>query len=533
MSLTIDHFVTRCRVPRGQEACGGLINQVARDLFPRECSRQLASRWPRNAGVYRLRRLLVRLTVSLEDLKESRLPALWTAAFMQSLTDALARPSAPGSREVVRAGSRAALLAMAITSLLAGEAAGSWELQEFHKFFDLGAAEAILGILGEEPDEMVPALLILTEQKGLDRLLAIFDDAGLDRLLAIFSSGIAARPSLRALQRIGRRILSQGLPRGGLGLADRRRALRLFLAQAGEPGPVPEGLGSPQSIFYALMCLEALLELPLPDAPGLWAAELAAAASPARPYPPEVLDLLQEVYQHAAHRPDSLLPLAQVLGELKPLVAPGEGSRQASEVRWLSSDCAGLMLLVGLLDRLRWPEAFLRGLGPQHGPRAVTYLLAGLGLALLGETAGSPDRLDPGLALFAGWLGEPDLRGFRSFLASTPIRERHELLLDLGATKAGAEMYAQSWTATCDCLAELLVREFARRLRGFQKSSRAFLVRNFLARPGRIRVEDARLSVFLPASPFQVVLHLSGMAETVEGVGWLGGRGVEFPGAGL
>jgi hypothetical protein len=532
MSLTIDHFVTRCRVPRGQEGCGRLVNQVARDLFPRECSRQLASRWPRNAGVYRLRRLLVRLTVSLEDLNESRLPALWTAAFMQSLADALARPSAPGSREVVRAGSRADWLATAITGLLAGEAAGSWEFQEFHKFFDLGAAEAILGLLGAEPDQMVPVLLILQARQELDRVLAIFDEAALARLLAIFPSGAASRPSLTALQEIGRRLLAQGWRRGGFGLADRRLALRFFLAQAGEPGPFPAGLGSPQSIFYALMCLQALLDLPLPDAPGLWAPELAAASSPGRPYPPEVLDLLQEVCQHAAHLPDALLPLAQVLSELKPLVAPGEGSRQAGEVRWLSSDCAGLLLLVGLLDRLGWPEAFLRRLGAQHGPRAVTYLLAGLGLALLGKAAGTPDRLDPGLALFAGWLGEPDLRGFQSFLASTPIKERHDLLLDLGAEKAGAEIYAQSWATTGDGLAELLVREFARRLRGFQKSSRAFLVKNFLAQPGRIRLDEASIQVFLPAHPFQVVLQLSGMDDTVAQVSWLGGRRLEFAGEG-
>jgi hypothetical protein len=547
MSLTIDRFVTQCRVPRRLKVDGTLVARIAQEQFSHACSQQLAARWPRE-GVCRIRRLPVRLTVSLEDLNETRLPHLWAVAFVQAMSDALARSSGHGEVEVARAESRAAWLATVITSLLGGDAGQRWEYQEFRNFFELGTVEAVLAILGAEPAQIVPTLLVLQKRGVLDRLLAIFDEAALDKLFFAMgrASGVTeTRLSLDDLEEIGHRVLSQGLPRGGAGLANRQRALRLFLAQAGGSGLA---FASPRFILYALMVLEALLELPLSADPSRWASEWTGATSPegsSRPLPSPVLDVLQDIRGMAEKilgqdsigdltGADSLRPLVQLLLDLKRLISPGEITPKAGKIRWVSSDCAGLLLLVGLLGRLRWPEFILRSaLGAQYGPRAITYLLAGVGLALLGKFSEGLDRLDPGLALFAGWLDDPDLAGLRSFLAATPVTAQRELLAELAAKEAAAEANTENWAATLDRLAEKAVREFAQRVRGFRRASRAFVVKHFLAVPGRIRVEDAGLVVILPANPFQVALHLSGMDEKVEGVGWLGGRKVEFSCEGL
>ena len=87
--------------------------------------------------------------------------------------------------------------------------------------------------------------------------------------------------------------------------------------------------------------------------------------------------------------------------------------------------------------------------------------------------------------------------------------------------------------ACFDRLANHLIREFAGSIRGFGRSSRSFVVKNFLALPGRIRVEETLLSVVFTSSPLNAVLHLSRLDDPVEEVAWLGGRRIEFEPYGL
>ena len=84
-----------------------------------------------------------------------------------------------------------------------------------------------------------------------------------------------------------------------------------------------------------------------------------------------------------------------------------------------------------------------------------------------------------------------------------------------------------------DSLATHLIREFTGRIRGFGRSSRSFVVKNFLALPGRIRVEETRLSIDFASSPLNAVIHLSRLDDPVEQVSWLAGRRIEFEPYGL
>jgi hypothetical protein len=132
------------------------------------------------------------------------------------------------------------------------------------------------------------------------------------------------------------------------------------------------------------------------------------------------------------------------------------------------------------------------------------FTLAGLALSALGRFDPEVKELDPAVALFAGFTGDPDMERMR-----TAFREsgRAEEL---------------------DRMAAAAVLEFGSRIRGFRKAPRQAVVRQFLARPGRIRVDEERVFVILAPNPFHIALHISGMDGPVERVPWLAGRRVDF-----
>jgi hypothetical protein len=206
------------------------------------------------------------------------------------------------------------------------------------------------------------------------------------------------------------------------------------------------------------------------------------------------------------------------------------GNRQghATKFRWISTECAGLFLLIRILDKLQWADRLGRSpFGAAHGPRFLTYTLAGLASAVLGRFEDAPAYLDPGLALFSGWVDAPDLGGLRRFFASESAQTRRDLLVELLGDEV-TEEGSMHWKACFDSLANHLIREFAGCIRGFGRSSRSFIVKNFLALPGRIRVEETRLVIVFTSSPLNAVVHLSRLDDPVEEVDWLGGRRIEF-----
>jgi len=73
-----------------------------------------------------------------------------------------------------------------------------------------------------------------------------------------------------------------------------------------------------------------------------------------------------------------------------------------------------------------------------------------------------------------------------------------------------------------------VIREFTEQIRCFGKPSRSFIIKNFVALPGRILIEEKRLVVMFTSSPLHVVIHLSGLDYPIESVSWLGGRRIEF-----
>jgi hypothetical protein len=204
--------------------------------------------------------------------------------------------------------------------------------------------------------------------------------------------------------------------------------------------------------------------------------------------------------------------------------APGHGT----EPKWVSTDCAGLFFLVRVLDKLGWEDRLAESaLGATYGPRLLTYTLAGVAAAILDRFEREPTYVDSGIALFSGWMDAPDLRGLHAFLAAASVETRQDLLGGM-LTQESAIEYSATWQTCFDALANYLIREFTNHIRCFGKPSRSFVVRNFVALPGRILIEKNRLVIMFTSSPLHVVIHLSGLDDPVQAVDWLGGRRIEF-----
>lgn len=542
MNLNIDKFVTRCRVSKRHQAVGSLANQVVRQRFGSECSRRLSALPASQASVVRIRRLAVQLKITAAKLDEETMTRAWVDAFIKELSIALSAMRTAGD-EVVRAETSAEWLARFISDVISGSASARWEYEEFKEALQLGIADCLVTVLSQEPWEIVPVLLLLDDRRRFDQFLLVFDDFGLEKLFSLLARETdeeISEPSVDDLLTIGALVASKNSTGGSL--ASRQRALRIFLTLCRTREVGSDRTFTPRLVLHALMTLDALVEITQSLPPESWFHALAPESLARRERPslhPVVLKVVASVWSMATQtRPDmrnhQLNFLSELLFELSPvpLVTGSTGEKSA---HWVSSECAGLLLLVGLLDRLGWVQRIrISSLASRLESRALNFCLAALAGRLLRQSPES-ERLDPGLSLFAGWL-EPafvDLGGFRNFLVSQSETEQADLLDLLADNEEKARDGFSDWTETFDYLANILIREFASRVRGFRQASPAFVIKTFFRQPGRIFVDDKRILVILQSNPFHVALHISSMDESVESVSWLGGRRLEFQLEGL
>src|SRR5262249_33647876 len=154
------------------------------------------------------------------------------------------------------------------------------------------------------------------------------------------------------------------------------------------------------------------------------------------------------------------------------------------------------LLLAGLIERFRWPQRILEsGMGRKWGNRAVVCFLAGLAQHLLEKDPDDND-LDPGVAVFAGWLKPASavVDAVETIFSSATDEDRAELIRALDVSPGNEESTASTdWTTTFDYLGNQIVREFASRVRGFRKATLAFIVNTFLRQAGRICIDDTRV----------------------------------------
>jgi hypothetical protein len=533
MNLNIDRLVTRCQVPKGSVTAWQSLDRLAREQFPLECRREILAHLPAQPEVIRIRRLLIQLRVS-GQFDGQRLARAWSEAFARALLAAI--NSSKPENEVVQARTRTEWLARFVLDVLSGSALSRWEYEEFNEALRLGAANCVLTVLSHEPWEIVHVLLLVDDRKRLDQLLLLFDDLALEKLFSLLAHEIdeeTSEPTVDDLLKIGALVTSQTSTR--VGLATRQRALSIFLALSRTRAVGSDRVITPRLVLHALMALDALLELNQSLPPESWFHALAPESLARREGPslhPMVLELVAKVWTLAAEmgakvQNQKLDSLSQLLFELSPLPVITSSAAE-KRAHWVSSECAGVLLLVGLLDRLGWVQRIrTSSVGLRIESRATNFCLAALALRLLGPSPES-DRLDPGLLLFAGWP-EPasaDLAGLRKFLMTLSEIEQEELV-DL-LTDSEERKLASGWITTFDHLANDLIREFSSRLRGFRDAKPSFVIKTFISQPGRIFIDDKRILVILQSNPFHIALHISSMDEAVESVSWLAGRRLDF-----
>jgi hypothetical protein len=527
MTLTIHKLSTHCRSPRGMERHGALVDDIARGLLASELKGQLGPSLDRLPAVMRLKQLRVRLKIPARNLNATTLANAWARAFTAALHRALAHPPGDGAVASRRYESDAAYRAAMLRHIATQGPAPCWEFPELEQWRGSSPAETALRVLLQDPRLIADIIVQLDRRGWLEPVLALWDELSLERVMQAISAEVSGSHalSLGHLVELGHAAASAGGLRTEWAFAGRRQAIRLW-ARLHLRLPL-------QDVWHGLRLLLRLLEMPallilrdpalLADAipfPSWCEAIVTGAAGSGESNPP--------ISMPGAASPDrSMAALHSVLEGLRPLVRSAATSvssgavslsqvRSVSTVKWIVSDCAGILLMLSVVERLnlwrlvRHPEFIRFG-----GPRALSFFLAAIGMTLT-KPWSFEDPVEPAVALFAGIFSELNLAGMRQF-----FRE--------AAPEAISEFVrAQSWEEALDSAATELSRSFAGRVRGFRQASREAVVKQFIRLRGRVLVEQTRMLVVLAPSPWAVALHLSGMDEPLAPVERMEHRRVEF-----
>jgi hypothetical protein len=518
VTLTIDKLTTYCRIPRSVEGSRALVDEVAQGKLLYEIGAQLGPSLDRVPAVVRLKRLSVSLQLSPREIRRGKLACAWARALGVSLHRALARPAADGVISSRLYETRAAYKAAMVHHVLSQGTARCWEFPELRDRRDAGATAAALSILLEEPDLIGAIVASLEEHGWLDSLLVSLDDWALERIFAALSCNHNGNevPTLAGVLEVARAArAAEGLQRRW-SIAGRHQAMRLWV-RMNQLLPV-------RAVWESLRLLVALLENPGLLSIGGVASRIDGLSLPQ--WGEAVLDEIRRA-QVRGGAPEAarseVRDLFGVLEDLRPQAptsaSPTRDTRDAA--RWISSDRAGILLMLPIVRGLNlWRLVHTPELIRFGGPRALSFLLAGVGMTLFeGWRVG--DSIDPAVALFAGIVAEHDRSGMKQFFAEADVSALSEFT------------QARTWPDALENLATELARSFASRIRGFQRASRRSVAKQFLQIPGRVRVEETGLLVLLESTPWAVALHLSGMDATLGRVEWIGDRRVEFSLQGL
>jgi len=536
MSLRIDQLNTTCHAPPQRRKDAGVVDRLARGRFANDLAGHLGPSLARQPAIVRIRQLPMRVIIPASEMNEEALSLRWRQEFGRALFTALAYPAGAGPFEVYRAESIASFIASAIRDSLDGTASTKWQYAEFETFFRRGATGAALALICEWPAQTLAVLIDLAQHGALARLLARFDDLAMERLFALLARppDAGAEPlSVADLVAAARLVLAR-LPEKTAALRSRAYALSLFVETQRRPQP----WRSPRALFHALLAIAVLLneEVFWPGIPHdeTWTQQLPANV-------PAVLEsLAREIREQlgpgwiataggARTRGGTtaarIAELHQLLNSLRAELKVPPPSAGPPEVRWISSEWCGLFFLAGALTRLGWIPAWRQLAEFQTG--GVACLAAGLALAVAEKFDPAVPPLDPGIALFAGYIDDPDLAHLRRVYQEFP-REVRLKVLRAALPHEAVDDAAENWHSAFERLAGALLREFAARIRGFRQATRQGIVRSFIARPGRIRIEAGRIVVFPAPSPFYVALRISGMDAPADPPVGLGGRRMEF-----
>lgn len=538
MTLTVRRLATECRVPRTLDRVAAMADRVARDRLPGELGARLGPSLDPIEGIVRVRRLPLRVALPAAGLDEATLVAAWAKTFVRRLFQALACPSGVGPFQIARYASRADELAALVRDALAGIAAQAWQYVSFRssgviedprRVFDLcesaSALRELLDALARcsrssaqtasmhsSVDSSIDDRAEVSEgalsssatlcgawvehDSVLDALLLHLDDLALERLFIRLSQIGPATGELTIDDVLEAMAVAMRIAGGGTNALRRwersgdtrdtcvrRLALRAWVV-AQRTDDAIASTRTPRTFFYGLLAAVQLVESPSL----VTRARESIEQITGRRVPAAVEGFF------ATLRRDGVIPPSlreAIVRFAESHVAPEivAAAKEDEEATWITSDVAAIFLLAPLVVRLGWMR-----LRREMGSREFSTLL----LEVAERIAGHEDRdnVDPAVRLFAG----------------VEIADA----FPTDASELAEEMVAE------------ILTEFRLCIRGFRNASRDAIARQFLRKPGRIRVDERRITVVLDRSPYHIALHIAGLDEPVAELEWIGGRSLEL-----
>lgn len=209
------------------------------------------------------------------------------------------------------------------------------------------------------------------------------------------------------------------------------------------------------------------------------------------------------------------------------------GSTEVGRV--VPSTAAGLALLLRAVRDVRLADLARRHDHPAGRP---AYLVAAVGLRWAGHP-GAAAPLDPAVRVLADLddgattaadvataMATVDLAADAAWRAmiGRDLAARHGVAMDPADPDALHALGDDAIGVT----ALLLLRIWARWLRGFEHSSATYLLDHFVRRPGTIGVEEDAVVVRMPRRPLDTVLEIAGYLQPIEPLPGSGGPRARF-----
>ncbi len=521
--------------PAPEELRLRLDRMVEREVVD-ACRRRLAPLLDASdPSVWLIREIHVDLAVDAGENVAQQAGAAWGEQLALEVSRVLG--GATGGGSVVRFANRAAYVAQWARDMAAGCAWEQWYYAEFASLRSLAQSAAIVEGILREPGEAKPILRLLHGWRSLEAVLAALTPADARRLY----EGLLPRSLLRAAEpgRWASRLLALwnavALSTSG---DTGRDALRLYAAAQAEWAEPAESDAA--GLRFAI---DGLLELRRMVS-ALHSSKMAGRflqAAVAQQYE-EAREILracgiaadESAIEFVNRTSGGDLTWANFAAAVVRPSAAAEAYRDESFL----SELGGVFLLgtafrdLGISDAMR--SAAQSCEEPQRAEAALRHLLA---VRCVGKARASLAIGDAAMLLFSNADGKTPLSEMAEMLAAADeaaamrvvaetmqargdedpaegALDEHLDYFEIGRVFPELELDAErerAWSR----MAAAVLRNFARRLPGFGRSSPEYLFQNFLAGTSSVRRAAGRIEVRLPQSPLVVVLRMAGAYRTL------------------
>lgn len=521
------------------------LDHVAMNLLSDALETQFENLSDNEEPICFIEQMAIALTIDIAKLDDRQLATVWA----KNLQQGIARTLNQGGTGVIIFRNRGEFLASFLSDLMAGQAWNCWYYQEFFELRSLPTSQTILSVLTTDSDSGRDALLTLTQQGQLDRLLGLLSDTEVDAIAQtclLPPSPSVVLPNTIPVWIEAVRSRLQHLTLTGIPARDLIRLYLELLRHQPELGPdvhLVRFIRDLLQLRAAVMRRNDLLQLLQQLTVNQWTGVLhQLERGTARQL---LMTLMPEVSGEV---------VAQLLQDLQsavPLTTEQFGVTPYGGVFLLVSAIADLEL-DRFLQQCPYPEP--------EGMSKTGLLLWAIALQCLGDDNAVRGRSDRALALFAG-LSQPPTAAQLQCYAETLTPAMHSMFTEqfqiqlqeqlnrpeqFGLARVFSSVIPMSldwfslcsesnsllldaeWNATLSAVSAAVLQAFVAKLGAFADSSPAYLCRNFLESQAAIELSQHQLIVRFLTCPLQMVLRMAGFDHNTWEIPWLENRQLTF-----